>query len=390
MVARALRTVWPALCLSVALCPAHAQEPERRPAEEFPVKIAVEPGKPEAGGPQRLVITLTIQKGYYVFANPPGKDSEGLETRVKVASKGRAREVKITYPKGEAVNVEALGVCYYTYKGMVTFEAVVDRPEGDDEPLLVRVRVRPYDDRGCRWPTRWLEKPVCEPERYKGTGMPPEGQYRSGSNHWERMLQVKRDEYVLEDFRLPDERGHMAAFRNRLCLHPADGVRARVPELIYIGWDRRSYLVEPNELISFCNAVNDGDEPRTSPSGMFLLRDADWEKEIKSKPSVPEEVRAYILSRPILAKVLEVMPYKKGVRIVGRSVLEDGYPIVVDRGRNDGMRAGMRLTWTGEYNMIIAFVTSVDDRRSTLLASWLITTRDKIEPGLVLSTRGRK
>jgi hypothetical protein len=229
-----------------------------------------------------------------------------------------------------------------------------------------------------------------EPEENKEIGLPSQGSYVRALSHWLWKLRVSKDEYVLEQYRLPDELGHLKRLGVRVSLHPGGGRNARVPELVHIPWGERSYLVEPSELVAFCNNVNNGQEPRQSVTGLFFLRDGDWEKEAKGLPRVPDEVKDYVLSRPIVAKIVNVMPFKKNVQIVGHAVLEDGYPVVIDRGKEDGLRLGMRLTRPGEFNTIIAFVTSVDDKQSTLLAWWLVTSKDKIDPGVVLSTRPDK
>src|SRR4051794_36849778 len=57
-----------------------SNEPEKKP--EFPVKMDIQPGKQDADHIQHIVVTLTIHKGYFLFANPPGsEDLQGSETR---------------------------------------------------------------------------------------------------------------------------------------------------------------------------------------------------------------------------------------------------------------------------------------------------------------------
>jgi hypothetical protein len=154
-------------------------------------------------------------------------------------------------------------------------------------------------------------------------------------------------------------------------------------------WSERSYLIQPKELISFCNAVNNSDEPRKSIEGLFLLRQSDLKKRPKDLPIVPEEMQQYILKKPIEAKISQIIGYKKGVRIEGRSILEDGYQVAIERGKNDGLRAGMRLGWRGDSDSIIAFVISTEDQSAVILARWLASREERIEPGKVLSTRAK-
>jgi hypothetical protein len=144
-------------CLVAAAC-LHAQEPTSK-KDEFPVKMTATASKPDANGNQQIVVTLTIQKGYHVHANPPRNvDLEGYEVRMKVMGKNLT-EARISYPEGELAGDKAIGT-YRIYQGKVTFKADVRRPNRDTEPLLVSVFVRPFDHIGCRWLPRSLKETV--------------------------------------------------------------------------------------------------------------------------------------------------------------------------------------------------------------------------------------
>jgi hypothetical protein len=218
---------------------------------------------------------------------------------------------------------------------------------------------------------------------------PPEGEYVEAFGHWVTNLSLKKDGYLIERFRLPDETGGVKFMGNHVYLKPTDRQHGRDKEFVYVPWGKRSYLIEPSELISFCNEVNEGKEPRKSVRGSFLLKADDWDRPPTGNPILPKEVKDYILSKPIGGKIVEVFPFKNGIRIPGRPYKEDGFPITIDRGRNHGLRPGMRLTsgYGGGENMIIAFVTKADADRATVLAWWMVTTDDKIAPGTLLYTR---
>jgi hypothetical protein len=226
-----------------------------------------------------------------------------------------------------------------------------------------------------------------EPPRNASGEEPPDGKYYAGMNHFSSVLQVSKKTYLLQDFRRADERGELKQSGSRLTLRPLNGTPSRRPELIYVPWDDRAYLVEPDGLIAFCNAVNRGDEPRTYAGGLYYLREDDWDKKVKGRPKVSNEVKEYLLTKPVMARVLEVKSFRKDVQIKGRPCPMSGYSAIIDRGSQDGLRIGMELVWRGDENWVTAVVTEVAERRATVLAEWLLTTQEKPPLGLMLSTR---
>jgi hypothetical protein len=76
-----------------------------------------------------------------------------------VTGKTRPRDVTVTYPRGEAVEDKVIGN-YRVYRDKVKMEAVATRAKDDNGPLLVSIRLRPFDDKGCCWRTRTLTKTV--------------------------------------------------------------------------------------------------------------------------------------------------------------------------------------------------------------------------------------
>ncbi len=130
---------------------------------EFPVKMSVSASTPGADGKRQVSVTLTIDKGkygaYHLHANPTGNaDLKGAETVMKITGKGLL-EAKIEYPAGDLVQDKIIGP-YRIYQRKVTIKADVRRAVGDREPLLITVRVRPFDQIGCRWNVRVLKETV--------------------------------------------------------------------------------------------------------------------------------------------------------------------------------------------------------------------------------------
>ena len=104
-----------------------------------------------------------------------------------------------------------------------------------------------------------------------------------------------------------------------------------------IRWGRRIYLVAEDELVAFCNSVNDGDEPRSEAYGMTFLRENDWDVPVVGKPDIPAKVREYLLESPVRG------------RLVSRTSVGKG---VVDRGSDQGLRPGMILYSQIEYELL--------------------------------------
>src|SRR5689334_8638642 len=76
-----------------------------------------------ADGRQLVTITLTIDKGWHIYANPAGnEDLESAQTSASLSSKNKLQDVKVEYPEGKVVKDKTVGD-YKTYEGTVTIKA---------------------------------------------------------------------------------------------------------------------------------------------------------------------------------------------------------------------------------------------------------------------------
>ncbi len=73
-----------------------------------------------------------------------------------------------------------------------------------------------------------------------------------------------------------------------------------------VRWDKRRYLISPDQMESFCNDVNMGLEPRNNLRGPFYLRVGDGRQNVTAKPSVPKAWEGFLLKAPLHAKVIKV------------------------------------------------------------------------------------
>ena len=112
------------------------------------VKVTAKAGKPDNSGKQVVTITLAINKGWHVYANPVGNpDLRSSQTIVTVSAKEKPEQVKVDYPVGKVVNDKLVGN-YRTYEGQVDIKTTVQRAKGDAGPLEVSVRFMACHDKG--------------------------------------------------------------------------------------------------------------------------------------------------------------------------------------------------------------------------------------------------
>ena len=107
------------------------------------VKASIKADKPGADGTQKIAITLAVDKGWYIYANPVrSEDFEPNETKVTLKAKGQLKYA-VTYPP-ETEKTETIGkdtLKYRIYQDSVVIEARVQRTPGDASPLQVKIDV---------------------------------------------------------------------------------------------------------------------------------------------------------------------------------------------------------------------------------------------------------
>jgi hypothetical protein len=102
-----------------------------------------------------------------------------------------------------------------------------------------------------------------------------------------------------------------------------------------VDWGERRYLIPEEEIVEFCNAINQGEEPRDGRHGSFYLRENDWNKPAPGAPELPEPWPGYVLSKPLVGRVLELTGENQGV---------------INLGAKDGIHKDMVLTVHGKTN----------------------------------------
>lgn len=155
-----------------------------------------------------------------------------------------------------------------------------------------------------------------------------------------------------------------------------EGLQGIAPVLILVPWGERRYLVPSNEIVEFCNNVNQGREPRPGEHGFFLLRRGDEDKEVEGFPKVPAKYRDYLLPKPVEATIIAVGQY-----VTRPSVLDWKFkdtPVTLDAGATQGLRIGMELIVSKpDSKAETVQITKVEDNR----AEAVMTQAGEDEPG---------
>jgi uncharacterized protein YyaL (SSP411 family) len=116
------------------------------------VKTTAEAAPPDAGGKQVVTITMSIEPGWHIYANPVGQeDLESVQTDVKLEPKNQLDEVKVEYPPGKVVDDKVLGK-YKIFEGQVEIKATIKRKAGDKSPLEVTAKFQSCNDKQCLLP----------------------------------------------------------------------------------------------------------------------------------------------------------------------------------------------------------------------------------------------
>jgi DsbC/DsbD-like thiol-disulfide interchange protein len=116
------------------------------------VKATAVAGKPDADGKQTVTLTLAIDKGWHLYANPVGQeDLASVQTTVKVKAKDALENVKVDYPAGKKIKDTVIGD-YVVYEDAATIKISVNRAKGDDSPLELTVKLQACSDSTCLQP----------------------------------------------------------------------------------------------------------------------------------------------------------------------------------------------------------------------------------------------
>ena len=151
-----------------------------------------------------------------------------------------------------------------------------------------------------------------------------------------------------------------------------EGFQGIATEFFVISWGSRQYLVAHDEMLEYCNAINQGSEPRGNEFGFFYMRSGDWGKPVSGKPAIVGDWSEYLLDEPVRGEISSIL---------GQETVE------VNIGTNQGLRPGMMLTaqrvGSTMYSQLVVAELESDSCRASIKHPGLST----ISVGQPVSTR---
>jgi DsbC/DsbD-like thiol-disulfide interchange protein len=135
---------------AVLLCDASLALAQARKSDSV-VKVDAKADKADADGKQTITITLDIENGWHVYANPvENEDLTNAQTVVRVTSKSKLENVKVEYPAGKLQQDN--GEKFKIFEGKVTIKAQVKRARNDNSPLELAIVLQACNDKTCLQP----------------------------------------------------------------------------------------------------------------------------------------------------------------------------------------------------------------------------------------------
>ena len=116
------------------------------------VKVTAKADKPSDDGKQVIKVTMAIDKGWHVYANPIGnEDLESAQTKITIAGIEKSK-VRIEYPKGKLVRDKLVGD-YNVYDNEAVITVHVDWPkDSSPTPLEISIKLQACNDKSCLLP----------------------------------------------------------------------------------------------------------------------------------------------------------------------------------------------------------------------------------------------
>jgi hypothetical protein len=165
-----------------------------------------------------------------------------------------------------------------------------------------------------------------------------------------------------------------------------EGFQGIAPELVPISWGSRHYLIPADDIVGFCNNVNEGREPRNGSHGFYLLREEDEVKAVSGLPNVPREYESYLLAKPIEATIIAVGKHTTRPSLADWNFKDT--PVTIDAGSQHGLRVGMELFVIEPRDGVDSIeITKVEQSRSEGVMSQAGEDEPGPEVGWRLSTR---
>ena len=100
------------------------------------------------------------------------------------------------------------------------------------------------------------------------------------------------------------EMGTVQRINENLVLSPIKSIESRMERaFLSIKWGGRSYLIPPEKLLEFCDAIIQGDEPRDRLAGHYYLLGLD--ERVTGIPELPERWDNYLRDNLLMGTIVE-------------------------------------------------------------------------------------
>jgi len=142
-------------CLVVALAVVVGSDvrlPAQAKKSDAVVKMTAKGSKPDADGKQTVTVTIQIDKGWHIYANPvDNEDLKSNATVVSLTGKEKLQDMKVEYPPGKLKKDTIVGD-HKIYEDKVEIKVRVQRAKGDAGPLEATVRIHSCNNDSCLLP----------------------------------------------------------------------------------------------------------------------------------------------------------------------------------------------------------------------------------------------
>jgi DsbC/DsbD-like thiol-disulfide interchange protein len=136
------------LAVSVVLLATSTEARAQARKSDSVVKIKAEAEKPNTDGTTNVLLSLTIDKGWHIYANPVGQE-DLAENATTVTADGSAKVEAVEYPDGKPYKDKSLGT-YKVYEDQVKIRLKVKRPASG--PTDLNVKLSACNDSRCLVP----------------------------------------------------------------------------------------------------------------------------------------------------------------------------------------------------------------------------------------------
>lgn len=166
------------------------------------------------------------------------------------------------------------------------------------------------------------------------------------------------------------------------------GFQGIAEEFIPVVWGERCYLIPSDDVVGFCNKVNEGTEPRDAPHGFYLLRRGDEKNAASGFPIVPEEYRPYLLAKPITGEIISINSVTTRPSVCEWKFKDTS--VTLDAGKDKGLREGMEMQVVRPGNVVKSVtITKVEASTSQAIMTQIGEEESGPKKGWQLSTRCR-